>query len=153
MTLTTGLRLQRPCLPSELSLQRDKPVGELPSQAPFTRPTSFSLPPQPSHHCSLFVVHGCRRTKNQEPATNNAFHLLPPRLGSSLTPLPPGSCGAPLGLRLHRSLPHRSPAAWFIIDGTLLPQSGAAPLGLFATLSVFRACSHRLGSSFNPHPS
>ena len=100
--------------------------------------------------------------KNQEPATNNGFHLLPHRLGSSLTPLPPGKPWRPVGATIASYSTAALPSS--LVDGTLLPQSGAAPLGQFATLClpgrcfaavtpVFRACSHRLGSSFNPHPS
>ena len=44
------------------------------------------------------------------------------------------------------NLPRRYQAAWFRFDGTLPPQSGAAPLGLFAALTVCRAAPQRLGS-------
>jgi hypothetical protein len=48
------------------------------------------------------------------------------------------------------SLPRRYQAAWFRFDGTLPPQSGAAPLGLFAALTVFRTASQQFGSAFSP---
>jgi hypothetical protein len=48
------------------------------------------------------------------------------------------------------NLPRRYQAAWFRFDGTLPPQSGAAPLGLFAALTVFRTASQQFGSAFSP---
>ena len=60
-----------------------------------------------------------------------------------------GSCGAPLGLRLRRSLPRPFQRAWFSlfwpsIDGTLRPQSCAARWG-YDCVVVFRARTHGLG--------
>ena len=63
-------------------------------------------------------------------------------------PLPSREAAAPFGLRYHRSLPHTIPGVWFVlrtalqassclpaldvrkVDGTLRPQSRAAPSGV-----------------------
>ena len=77
----------------------------------------------------------------------NSCDLVP-----ALTPLPPGSRGAPHGATCG-SLPRLSPEPWFSIDATSPPEAVAPLMGLPAV--VYRGSPQSLGSAFRPfglHP-
>ena len=111
---------------------------------------------------SSFLVVEKPRTKNLQATTALAFSLgspagprpstLDPR-PSTLDPRPSTLDARRSTLDARRSTLDARPSTLDLrrsIDGTCRPASGAAPLGLFAALTVFRTRSHGLGSPFSP---